>query len=113
MATNKYSDGNTVIYSNTSTAITSGTLVVMGTALVGVALKDIAATTGTGPCAVTGEYTLPSITTTGVTFAVGDVLYVNATGGNLTTSSTGNTRVGICTLAKAASTATARVLLNT
>ena len=60
MATNFVQDGNVIDYSNSGSAISSGDLVVMGETL-GVALVDIAATTGTGAVAVTGVYNFAKV----------------------------------------------------
>ena len=60
MATNFVQDGNVIDYSNSGSAISSGDLVIMGETL-GVALVDIAATTGTGAVAVTGVYNFAKV----------------------------------------------------
>ena len=78
MATSYIGPGATVDYSNTGTAISSGDVVVMGVASatdgssVGVALTDIAATTGVGAVAIEGVFTLPKVT--GAVIAQGSVV---------------------------------------
>lgn len=60
MATNYVNDGNVVTYANTGDAISSGGVVVIGE-IIGVALEDIAATTGTGSVAIDGVFTCPAV----------------------------------------------------
>lgn len=55
MAANYKGVGNTIQYSNTGTAISSGDVVIVGS-LVGIAETDIAATTGVGTVNIEGEY---------------------------------------------------------
>ena len=57
MSANKTGAGNSVQYSNTGTAISSGDVVIVGD-LVGIAETDIAATTGVGTVAIEGVYTV-------------------------------------------------------
>ena len=63
MATTYIGPGETVDYANAGSAISSGDVVVMGAATtggccVGIALTDIAATTGVGAVAITGVFTM-------------------------------------------------------
>ena len=60
MTTNYVQRGDVVTYSNAGSAIAAGDVVVMGHTI-GVALADIAATTGTGPVAVEGVFTVPKV----------------------------------------------------
>jgi len=60
MATSFVQDGNVIAFANTGSAISSGDIVVVGTQ-VGVALDDIAATTGVGSVAMEGVYTLAKV----------------------------------------------------
>jgi len=60
MATNFVQDGKVINYSNAGSAISSGDVVVMGNIL-GVALVDIAATTGTGAVAVDGVFDVAKV----------------------------------------------------
>lgn len=73
MATN-YVKGpiHSVTYSNTGSAISSGDVVILGGAdgkkcRVGIAMEDIAATSGTGQVAVTGCWTLPKVSAAVIT----------------------------------------------
>ena len=69
---NKVSDGLTINYTNTGSAISAGDVVVMGN-FCGVAITDIAASTGVGAVAITGVYTLTK-KTIGVDVAIGDII---------------------------------------
>lgn len=60
MATNYVNDGSVITYSNTGSAISSGDVVVVGE-IIGVALEDIAATTGTGAVQIEGVFTLAKV----------------------------------------------------
>lgn len=60
MATNYDSEGAVITYSNTGSAISAGDVVVVGEQI-GVALVDIAATTGTGSVAMSGVFDLPKV----------------------------------------------------
>lgn len=71
MTTKRVQKGDTVTYSNAGSAIASGDVVKMNN-IVGVALADIAATTGTGPVAVEGCFTVPKVT--GVAWTIGQAL---------------------------------------
>jgi predicted RecA/RadA family phage recombinase len=70
--------GNAITYSNAGSAIAAGDVVVMGHTI-GVALADIAATTGTGPVAVEGVFTVPKVSA--AEFAQGEKLVWDATEG--------------------------------
>lgn len=62
MSTNKVEDGKVIVYANTGSAITAGSIVVMSH-IIGVALVDIAATTGTGAVAIEGVFSgIPKVT---------------------------------------------------
>ena len=60
MATNHVNDGKVITYSNTGTAISAGDVVIINN-IIGVALVDIAATTGTGSVAIEGVFTVPAV----------------------------------------------------
>lgn len=60
MATNYVNDGRVITYSNTGSAISSGDVVVINN-IIGVALEDIAATSGTGSVAIEGVFTVPAV----------------------------------------------------
>lgn len=62
MATRFRRSGNTLIFSNTGSAISSGAVVPVGLIGCGIATVDIAATTGTGAVAMQGVYELPKNT---------------------------------------------------
>lgn len=65
MATTYVGPGNTVNYSNTGSAISAGAAVTLGATgavSLGIALTDIAATTGVGAVAIDGVFTLTKLT---------------------------------------------------
>jgi predicted RecA/RadA family phage recombinase len=71
MTTNYVQRGDVVTYSNAGSAISAGDVVVMAHTI-GVALADIAASTGTGPVAVEGVFTVPKVSA--AVFAQGEKL---------------------------------------
>jgi predicted RecA/RadA family phage recombinase len=71
MTTNYVQRGDVVTYSNAGSAIAAGDVVVMGHTI-GVALADIAASTGTGPVAIEGVFTVPKVSA--AVFAQGEKL---------------------------------------
>lgn len=72
-------DGNVITYSNTGSAITAGSVVAMSH-MIGIALTDIAATTGTGAVAVEGVFSgIPKVTA--AVFAVGEKLIWDTSAG--------------------------------
>jgi len=83
--------GEIMEFANCGTAISSGDMVVIGER-VGVAMVDIAATSGSGSVSMEGVYSLPK--TTSQAWAQGDKLFRDASTGKLTTTATGNTPVG-------------------
>jgi len=60
MATNFVQDGGVINYSNSGSAISAGDVVVVGNQI-GVALVDIAATSGVGAVAMEGVFDLPKV----------------------------------------------------
>ena len=60
MSTNYVQAGGVIEYANAGSAIASGDVVVMGHTI-GVALEDIAATTGVGSVAIEGVFTVPKV----------------------------------------------------
>jgi predicted RecA/RadA family phage recombinase len=60
MAKNYVNDGTVVTFANTGAAISSGDVVVVGN-LLGVAIVDIAATSGTGTVQIEGVFDLPKV----------------------------------------------------
>ena len=112
-----YQAGNRIPYTNTSTAISAGDVVVLisgSTGFIGIAVTDIAATTGTGELCIggwpEGVHTLKK--KTGDSFAVGTLVYWDSNNSRLTTTSSGNTRVGRCTATAASAATTANVKIN-
>lgn len=111
-----YQRGNRLLYTNTSTAITAGDVVVIasGTSgICGIALVDIAATTGTGQvCIGGGDETVWSVTkTSGEAWTQGQVLYWDGSAVT-STSSTTFTRIGRAAYAAASAATTGYVILN-
>jgi predicted RecA/RadA family phage recombinase len=94
-------------YTNTGSAIAAGDVKVMGTEI-GVAVTDIAATTGTGEMSVSGVHTLAAAS--GQAWAIGATLYWSGTA--LTSTASGNTAAGKADAAKVSAATTADVLLN-
>lgn len=108
MAGNKVQDGNVINYTNaTGVDIASGDLVVIGTR-VGVALVDIA-DGAAGAVAVTGVYEVPKEAALAVT--QGDLLYADATSGELDKTDT-NTLAGYAFADAAGAADTVQVKLN-
>ncbi|MFZ1827998.1 MAG: capsid cement protein [Candidatus Competibacteraceae bacterium] len=60
MTTKYVAEGEALVYSNTGALIKSGAVVVIGN-LIGVALVDIPATSGTGAVALKGVFTVPKV----------------------------------------------------
>lgn len=102
-------DGNRLTYSNTGTAITSGSGVLVGTKL-GVAVVDIAATTGKGALCMKGVVNLPKLSTDVV--AQGAALYWDDTNKRLTVTASGNTYAGYAHVAAGDGVATVNIDLN-
>jgi len=109
MATNQTQRGDVMAYTNSGSAITSGSAVVMASRI-GVALTDIAATTGVGSVAVEGVFELAALSTQ--TWAHGDLLYWDAGNSRLTTVATANTLAGYAFEDKANGAALGRVKLQ-
>lgn len=116
MTTKYIQDGKSITYSNTGSAISSGDAVKIGTvsALLGVALTDIAATTGVGEVLVEGVVTLPK--TSGAVFAKGDQVLWDVSAGsvddNSATPATGDFWCGTAWVAGANGETTAQIKLN-
>lgn len=87
----------------------SGGDVIIETNIIGVAIAGGAAG-ATIAVALAGVYELSADSTTA--FSFGQSLYWDSTNLRLTTTSTANTFIGTCALAKATSESTAQVLLN-
>jgi predicted RecA/RadA family phage recombinase len=101
--------GERMEYANAGSAISSGDVVVIGDRI-GIALTDIAATSGTGTVELCGVYELAAISTGA--FVQGEALYWDASAGKLTNVGTANTPAGTAFEAKASSAALARVRLQ-
>lgn len=79
MTTKSVQDGKVIQYANTGSAIASGDVVVMGNTI-GIALEDIAATTGVGSVAVEGVFSnIPKVTA--AVFAQGEKLIWDVSAG--------------------------------
>ena len=105
--------GHRLPYSNTGAAILSGAVVVLtagNAGMIGVAVTDIAAATGTGEVEVSGVKELTALNTD--TGAVGTDVYWDATNSRITTTATANTYGGKLARAKTNGQTTAHVLLN-
>jgi predicted RecA/RadA family phage recombinase len=89
--TNYKQPGDIMEYSNSSTAISSGDPVVIGNRL-GVAITDIAATTGVGSVQMVGVFQLDK--DADESFTQGDALFYDASDSTLTKTATGNTWAG-------------------
>lgn len=100
---------DTITYANSGTEIAAGAVVKFAD-FVGIAAETIAASTGTGKVYITGEYTLPAVTS--AAFDAGDLLYVDSDGKLSKVSTNPSIPAGICTVAKAQAGATATVRLG-
>lgn len=65
MAKNYIQDGDVMPYTNSGAAIASGAVVAVGN-MIGIALGDIAATTGTGQLAVADVWEVPKVTASAI-----------------------------------------------
>lgn len=114
MATNYVQEGKTITYANAGAAIASGDVVVMGN-IIGVALVDIAATTGTGAVAIEGVFEVPKVTAAVIAQGESVIYDVSAAkfDDNLATPATGDVS-GCCVAveSKGASDTTIKVKLN-
>ncbi len=91
MAKNFVNHGSTLNFSNTGAAINSGDVVVVGESL-GVAIVDIAATTGSGTVRIEGVFDLPKVD--GAVIAQGEMVMWDSSAGafddNAATPATGD-----------------------
>lgn len=102
--------GDTITYTNTgSTAISSGDPVQIGS-LFGVAITDIAATSGTGEVKLCGVFELDK--TASQAWTQGALLYWDATNSKATTASSGNKIIGCAWAAATAAATEGQVRLN-
>lgn len=105
--------GRRLAYSNTGGAISSGGVVALVTGAsgyIGIAVTDIAATTGTGELETEGVHELAALST--ATWSVGQTIYWDVGNNRLTNASTGNTRAGRAATAKTNGQTTGQVKLN-
>lgn len=107
-----YNTGKRIPYSNSGSAIAEGDIVsrvVGSTGVIGIAVSDIAATTGTGELETEGVWTCPKAS--GEAFTDGQQLYFDGT--QLTgTSSTTFTRAGRSVGAHASAATTCKCKIN-
>ncbi len=109
MANNYIQEGKTLTYSNaTGSAIAAGDLVIVGQR-VGVALVDIA-DGASGAVAVEGVYEVAKEASLSV--SQGDLLYCDATSGELDKTETDHTLAGYAFADSASSETTVKVKLN-
>ena len=83
MATNYIGPGEVINYTNTGSAISSGDVVeINGTShgMLGVALEDIAATTGVGAVAISGVFEIVKVT--GAVIGVGEAVFWDTSANN-------------------------------
>lgn len=107
MATNYIQDGKTLNYTASGADISSGDFVLVGV-LGGIAQTDIA-DGKTGAVCVAGVFSVPKASGA---ISQGAKLYWNATNGNLTTTATGNTIVGVAARAAASGDSHVDIMLN-
>lgn len=107
MASNYVQPGNAIHYSNTGAAISAGDVVVMGHTI-GIALVDIAATTGAGAVAIEGVFTVPKVSA--AVFAQGEKLIYDVSAGafddSAATPATGDITGGAVAVVSGANTET-------
>ena len=112
MSATYVNDGRRILYTNTSSAISAGdpVVIVSGTSgITGVAVVDIAATTGTGQVEIAGRFTFVKANSEAIT--QGQVLYWDGTEATGTSTST-YTRCGRAAVAAATAATSVDVLLN-
>jgi len=108
--------GGRLSYANAGSAILSGGVVVVrsGTSgMIGIAVTDIAATTGSGEIAVGYPEKVHVLAKkSGDTFAMGDICYWSTGSSYITSTGSGNTRAGVAAAAAASAATTINVLIN-
>lgn len=117
MTTRYIGPGEVIDYVNAGSAISSGDrieLVDTGTGMLGVALEDIAATTGVGAVAISGVFTLPKVSA--AVIAQGGAVFwdtsANAVDDDQATKATGDFTCGTAMAAGANAETTLSVKLN-
>lgn len=108
MATNYVQDGCVLDYTPSGAAVASGDVVIMGV-IGGVALTDIA-DGATGAVQVKGVFTLTKKSTDVI--AQGALIYWDTDPGEITTTSTDNTLIGVAAAAAGNGATTVNALLN-
>ncbi len=112
MATNSVQDGAVIEYTNAGAAISSGDVVAMND-MVGVAITDIAATTGVGSVAIEGVWSVDKIA--GTAWNLGDVVDWDASLGKfgigITTAAGDVTKCAVVTKAAASGDVTGEIKL--
>ena len=108
MAGTYVQDGNVLSYTNAGSAIASGDLVVVGVK-VGVALGAIA-NGATGEVAMSGVFAVAKQTT--LVISQGDLLYCDATSGELDKTASAQTLAGYAAKSESSAATTVQVVLN-
>ena len=114
MATNYIQDGDVLTYSNAGSAITAGSVVAIGS-LIGIALTDIAATSGSGSVRIEGVFSVPKVTGTAWTQGAKLLWDASAAKFDLGTATPATGDISGCCVASAAAASgdtTGKVLLN-
>lgn len=109
MSTKEVQEGKRLDFTNSGSAISSGDVVVIGEG-VGVAISDIAASTGVGAVHTEGVFQLAKVT--GTAFSQGDRLFWDTSNAYLTKTATGNKYAGMCTEAASSGATSAKVKLD-
>lgn len=104
-----YQDDDRYIDYTAGATIAAGDVVLLGSFLAGVAINDIA-NGSVGVIDTKGIYTVDAVNN--LAFAVGDVLYWNASTKKVTNVEAGLPILGVCVAAKAETATTCRVNLN-
>jgi predicted RecA/RadA family phage recombinase len=105
--------GRRLAYTNAGGAIVSGAVVALvagASGYLGIAVTDIAATTGQGELETEGVHELTALST--ATWSVGQTIYWDVGNSRLTNASTGNTRAGRAATAKISGPVLGQVKLN-
>jgi predicted RecA/RadA family phage recombinase len=108
MATNYVQPGDSIKYSNSGSAISSGDIVAVGNRI-GIAVTDIAATTGEGTVSFKGVYTVAK--DADESFAVGDALFYDSSDSTVTKTAIGNKWAGMAYAAADTADTTCEILL--
>lgn len=114
MATNYIQDGDVLTYSNAGSVITAGSVVAIGS-LIGIALTDIAATSGSGSVQLRGVFSVPKVTGTAWTQGAKLLWDASAAKFDLGTATPATGDISGCCVAAAAAASgdtTGKVLLN-